>query len=409
MPKKPSTIKLNKIDIEALPPAQPGKRDTYHVRGITGLQLRVTPKGVKTFSLLKRVKGGQPERVTLYKYGEKPLEAVKVEALKAIADLAGGQSVASDLRASRGEATLSEVFDDFLRHKRNRRGAYLTEVTKRDYRSTFTVHLDKLKKRKLSEIKAADIERLHAKVGKVHKHRANRILALVSSIYNYAKAGRFYSGANPAEGIRKFPEDSRERFIRADELPRFFKAVAAEENDTIRDYVLLSLLTGARRSNVLSMRWADVNLARAEWCIPVTKGGFSQTVALSPEAVQILKTRKPKGGGDEFVFHGPGASGHLEEPKKGWQRILRRAGIDDLRLHDLRRTLGSWQAATGASLPVIGKSLNHKTPSTTAIYARLDLDPVRASVNTATAAMLEAAGVKKPSVTKRKKQMGGAQ
>jgi integrase len=83
----------------------------------------------------------------------------------------------------------------------------------------------------------------------------------------------------------------------------------------------------------------------------------------------------------------------LTEPKKGWQRILDRAGIGDLRIHDLRRTLGSWQAKTGASLAIIGKSLNHKNQNTTAIYARLDLDTVRDSVNTATTAMMAAAGL----------------
>ena len=86
--------------------------------------------------------------------------------------------------------------------------------------------------------------------------------------------------------------------------------------------------------------------------------------------------------------------GHLAEPKKGWQRILARAAIADLRIHDLRRTLGSWQAKQGASLAIIGKSLSHKNQNTTAIYARLDLDPVRDSVNTATTAMMAAGGLK---------------
>lgn len=86
-------------------------------------------------------------------------------------------------------------------------------------------------------------------------------------------------------------------------------------------------------------------------------------------------------------------TGHLKEPRKGWERILERAKISDLRIHDLRRTLGSWQAKTGASLSVIGKSLNHKHTATTAIYARLDLDPVRESVETATSAILSAAGL----------------
>jgi integrase len=116
-------------------------------------------------------------------------------------------------------------------------------------------------------------------------------------------------------------------------------------------------------------------------------------VTLSPEALAILATRKPVEA-TGYVFPGPGKTGHLEEPRKGWERILARAGIEDLRIHDLRRTLGSWQAKTGASLSIIGKSLNHKSPNTTAIYARLDLDPVRESVERAINAMLAAAGLK---------------
>ena len=204
---------------------------------------------------------------------------------------------------------------------------------------------------------------------------------------------RIWKGENPAHGITKFPEQSRERFLQSDELPKFFQAVAQEENKTIRDYVLMSLLTGARRSNVLAMRWADINFERMEWRIPMTKNGEPQTITLSSEAIEVLHNRKPLDGA-EYVFTGNGKSGHLEEPKKGWKRILERAGIDNLRIHDLRRTLGSWQAKTGASLAIIGKSLNHKNQNTTAIYARLDLDPVRDSVNKATSAMMKAAGLK---------------
>lgn len=110
------------------------------------------------------------------------------------------------------------------------------------------------------------------------------------------------------------------------------------------------------------------------------------------EAVILLQQRKETAT-SEFVFPGTGRTGHITEPKSGWRRIRERAGIANLRPHDLRRTLGSWQARTGASLAIIGKSLNHKSPQATAIYARLDLDPVRASVEKATKAMLEAAGI----------------
>lgn len=155
----------------------------------------------------------------------------------------------------------------------------------------------------------------------------------------------------------------------------------------------MSLLTGARRSNVLAMRWEDISFERAEWRIALTKNGTPQTVTLSPEAVGILGNRMPVETAG-YVFPGLGKHGHLVEPIKGWKRILERSGIQNLRIHDLRRTLGSWQAKTGASLSIIGKSLNHKSPSTTAIYARLDLDPVRESVERATDAMLVAAGRK---------------
>jgi integrase len=137
------------------------------------------------------------------------------------------------------------------------------------------------------------------------------------------------------------------------------------------------------------MRWKELDLEQGTWEIPVTKTGDPQTVTLAMEAIEILKIRKSNRS-SFFVFPGNGKTGHLVEPKAGWKRILERAGIKSLRIHDLRRTLGSWQAITGASLPIIGKSLNHKNVSTTAIYARLNLDPVRESVQRATVAMLEA-------------------
>ncbi|MDW3680331.1 hypothetical protein RA280_00940 [Cupriavidus sp. CV2] len=93
------------------------------------------------------------------------------------------------------------------------------------------------------------------------------------------------------------------------------------------------------------------------------------------------------------MFPGTGASGHLVEPKKAWKIILDKAGIKDLWLHDLRRTMGSWQACTGANLSVIGRSLNYKSTATTAIYARLWIAPVRNSMETAATAMLKAAGL----------------
>jgi len=199
-------------------------------------------------------------------------------------------------------------------------------------------------------------------------------------------------GSNPAKGVRRFTERSRERFLQPDEMPRFLEALAREPNPTFRDFVLIALLNGARRANAQAMRWDQVHLERATWEIPVTKTGDRHTVPLSPEAVTILRHRKEHSA-SEWVFPSHGENGHLVEPKRAWKVLLERAEIQDLRIHDLRRTLGSWQAADGASLSIIGKTLGHKNVSTTAIYARLNLDPVRQSVNAATKAMLAAGGV----------------
>jgi integrase len=148
------------------------------------------------------------------------------------------------------------------------------------------------------------------------------------------------------------------------------------------------------------MHWRELDLSSGVWRIPRTKNDEPQNVTLCPEAVAILEARKGSTGGG-FVFPSKSASGHMVEPQKAVIRVMARAEIpygrdvpNGVTLHDLRRTLGSWQARTGASLAIIGKSLNHKSPQATAIYARLDLDPVRQSVNTATSAMLEAAGLK---------------
>lgn len=200
-----------------------------------------------------------------------------------------------------------------------------------------------------------------------------------------------WNGTNPTFGVKKFKEKSRERFLHGDELSRFFDALETESNRTLADFFMLSLLTGARRANTLAMRWQDIDMHRAIWTIQETKNVTSHTVPLSSEAIAILTKRLPqKTLSSVWVFpNNTSKSGHLEEPKSAWKRILKRANLQDLRLHDLRRTLGSWQAATGANSYVIGKSLGHKTQQATAIYARLNIDPVRESMEKATSAMLK--------------------
>lgn len=380
---------FTKPQLEALPFAQAGERFTYHDanKNAAGLQLRITATA-KTFFIQKRV-NGIPERVTLGKFPDMTIEQARKNAAEVVARVAKGESVATAKRIKREEMTLQDLFNEYM----SRKAVFNKRPDKP--KDTFRLYLFQWSNRKLSSIKHEEVDRLHKKIGKEKGQvTANIALKLLHVMFNKAiTEWRIWQGENPAHGIKKFPEKSRDRFLQADELPRFFDALGQEENDAIRDYILVSLLTGARKSNVLAMRWDQINFDRAEWRIPETKNGTPQTVTLSPEVLDILRNRKSE---NEFVFPGEGKSGHLMEPKKGWARILKRAGLSDMRIHDLRRTLGSWQAKTGASLAIIGKSLNHKNTSTTAIYARLDLDPIRESVERATGAMLTAAGLKKP-------------
>ncbi|HJV26324.1 MAG TPA: tyrosine-type recombinase/integrase [Aromatoleum sp.] len=441
--KDPTRISFSKERLAALPPAERGKRVTYHDAKIPGLQLRVTGKGVKTFCVYRRLKAGQPERITLGRFPAMTVEQARKAASAVVAEIEAGANPAEARRAHRGEPTVQEVFDTYVAHKRKRDGSPLSERSKAEYQHIARLHLEKIMPMKLSAVGHERIAQLHRRIGENAPYAANRTKALLSALFNYARDQRLYSGENPAAGLRGFAEESRDRFALPDELPHLFNAIAQSPQ---RDFFLLALLTGARRSNVQAMAWRDVDLDRALWRIGKTKNGTPQNVPLTAEAVAVLRARKEVVSGSPFVFPGTGKTGHLMEPKKAWGAIKRSASLSrlldamqatglldqeartaadklalenltkaesryhdlageadmkpadytmrDIRIHDLRRTLGSWQAMTGASLAIIGKSLNHKSQQATAIYARLDIDPVRRSVTTATTAMLEAAGLK---------------
>jgi integrase len=373
--------------IDSLPLPTNGQRAYYYDLKVGGLALAVSPLGKKTYILYRKI-AGRPERITIGPYADLSIEQARNRATQLNGDIAQGQNPAANKRAIRDEATLQELFDTYLENH-----AKPFKRTWQDDEAMFKFYLGTWRLRKLSSIRKVDVVQFHQRIGKNNGHyAANRVIELLRGMFNKAREWG-WSGENPAEKITAFEETKRERFMDADELKAFFDALKAELNTTIRDYVLLSLLTGARRRNVQAMRWDEFDWTRATWVIPAAKAKSKKPnhVVLSPVALTLLETRK-LASTTEWVFPGRGKSGHLEEPKKAWRRILKAANIADLRLHDLRRTLGSWQAATGASLPIIGKSLGHTSLEATQIYARLDLDPVRASVNKATDAMLLAGG-----------------
>jgi integrase len=349
-----------------------------------GLSVYVTSNGIITFFVRKRIHG-RDERVVIGRYPEITVEQARTQALAIKAQVAQGKDPIEDKRRMRGDITFFEMFQEFMERysKKQKRSWQYDEREVNKFLSHWF-------KRKSSTITKQEIQLLHERIRDENGlYQANRILERISSIFNRAIEWG-WQGENPAQGIRKFREKSRDRFLQPDELPRFFSALEEEENTTARDYIMLSLLTGARKSNVLAMRWENIFFERAEWRIPETKNGDSLTLPLSQNAVEILERRR-QDTHSQWVFPADASkSGHFADPKRAWQRVLTRAGIKDLRIHDLRRSLGSWQASTGASGFVIGKSLGHKSQQATQIYARLNLDPVRDSIEKATQAMMTA-------------------
>ncbi len=379
------SVNFTKANLEQLAAPDTGRRYVHDAKE-SGLVVQVTPAGRKTFQLYKKHQG-RPVRVTIGTFPDLTVEQARKRAREIKVELSNGENPNDKLKQQRQEMTFADLFNEYMeRHAKVKKRSWQED------QNQFDRYLAPLANKRLSTITRQDIGTLHSRIGKTAKTAANRCLALVSSVFGRAIEFGLWESLNPCLGIKKFSEQSRDRFLSADELGRFFQALEQEPSSTARDFFLVALLTGARRANVLSMRWSDLDLKAETWRIPETKNGTPQTVPLVGPVLEILQARR-KATSSFFVFPGKqSASGHLEEPKRAWKRICQAAGIDGARIHDLRRTMGSWQAMTGASLPIIGRSLNHKSASTTTIYARLDLDPVRGAMETAAAAMLEAGG-----------------
>ena len=420
-------FKFSKTSLISLPLPEQGKRRTVYDTEVQRLALRVTSGGSKTFYVVKRT-GSTVTWIKLDTFPDMTVEHARKQAETIMGEFAGGTNRAMVKRALRKEPSFDEVFKDFLISKRKRSGKPLADKTKRDYEDLIRLHLGSLSKTKLSEITRPSLKALHLTISRRSHAQADKAVALVGAVFTFALDRELFSGLNPATRIQKNEVISRDRFVTAEELPHVLGAIM---ESTQRDFFLLALLTGARRGNIQSMAWRDLDLQSKVWRIPTTKNGDPQVVPLGLEAVTVLLARKEiaeqakRADRSVYVFPGTGASGHLVEPKTAWAKILKCASllrlkamlkvkatddllalavkhkikpeeyeIKDLRPHDLRRTLGSWQAINNSSLAIIGKSLGHKTHQATAIYARLSMDPVRQSVGAATASMLNAAGVK---------------
>jgi integrase len=381
--------------IEALPAPVGGRRTTFYDNDVPGLNIVVNAT-TKSFYVYRRV-NGHPMRLRLGGFPDMSVEQARKLAQKHLASIAEGKDPREQRQAIRASDTLGDIWrrwrDEYAKARH-------TAKTRSTDENRYTTCLEQWKNRKVGSIREADVRSLHAELAKDRGNvTANRAVQLLRRLFNFARLQ-----PNPAGGraVSFFPERSRERFLLPDELPLFFKALDEEPNQTLQDFFYTCLWTGQRRGNVASMRWDELNLKSATWVIPAdkTKNHEPQRVHLAAPVLQVLERRKEDNdkavaAGDDRYKHGyvfpayrrDAKTRHLTEPKSAWDRLLTRAGLKDLRIHDLRRSLGSWAAMTGASTLVIGKALGHLDPSSTAIYARLNLDPVRVAIDAATDAM----------------------
>ncbi|WP_342638429.1 site-specific integrase [Orientia tsutsugamushi] len=167
-------------------------------------------------------------------------------------------------------------------------------------------------------------------------------------------------------------------------MGRFLQVLCREASALIRDFALLALYTGARKTNVLEMEWDNIDFKRKIWHIPKTKNGKAQNIPLTDQAMEILQARKSISTSKWVLQSATSESGHLEHPNNSWHRICEKVGIKNFRIHDLRRTLGSCMGDAGASQRTISIALNHINQNSTMHYNIPCLKLVREYMSKAT-------------------------
>ncbi len=369
---------MTKLTNRTVAATRPRDRDVFVWDDeLPGFGLRVKPSGVKSYVIQYRNRHNDSRRITIGRHGVIGPEKARRKAKKMLADVQDGADPATERKDDREAPTVAELAEKYLRehaapHKKPR-------SVEEDQRLLRLHVLPALGRKKVAGITRADITGLH------HAMRdtpgaANRTLALVSKMLNLAeKWGLRPDGSNPCRHVDRYPERKMERFLSVDELGRL-GAVLAEAERTATELrsviaaVRLLMFTGARLGEILNLEWSHVDFERSCLRLPESKTG-AKVIHLNAPALEVLNGIERDGS--PWVIAGRDPDKPLVNLRKPWHRIRKAAGLDNVRLHDLRHSFASVGAAGGLSLPMIGALLGHTQAATTQRYAHLAADPLK--------------------------------
>jgi integrase len=393
-------VNLTKKAIEQLTAEE--KRVTVYDTRVPGLGVLVQPGGKhKSFFWFRKVRG-VGEWKTLGDFPALSVENARATAQEHNSKLARWKADDYDgpnLFERKPNLTLGDVFEHYIEHHLKKHSTNPDKAVK-GTRWQFERYLTSWKNRRIGSLQKRDVENLHTAASKEYGMvTANRLVTFLRTLFYHAERKMNWAGKNPARepGRNKIlvAESSRQRFIQEEELPKFFATLSQEPNHDLQDFIVIALFTGVRSGDILAMKWDQ--LSHDKWYVPNRKKPKQPYVAeLMPEVLERLAERRKRRDKSLWVFPSRGKTGHVVSLKRGWQQFLKRTGLKDLRIHDLRRTLASHAAMQGTSLAIIGKSLGHRDSRSTEIYARLQTETVRQAVEQATRAMIVASQKKLP-------------
>jgi integrase len=392
--------KITKRTVDHL---SPGSRDRIlWDQEVRGFGIRCRPSGAKHYVLKMRL-GGRQRWLTIGRHGSPwTPDNARREALRLLGLKAAGHDPASERDRQKGAITIAELGRRFLQE-------YIPQHCKprtaEEYERAVEKYINPIIGRhRIADLTRSDVAQLHHRF-RDRPYQANRSLAVLSKMMNLAEAwGLRRDGSNPVRHVKKYREDKRERYLTKAELQRLGAVLAdaqtkATESPFAVAAIGLLVLTGARLIEILTLRWEYVDLENEVLRLPDSKTG-AKLIYLNAAAINLLRTM-PRMAGNPYVIAGKNSGARLINLQKPWRRIRGKANLADVRMHDLRHSFASVAAGTGMSLPMIGKLLGHGQPATTARYAHLAVDPIRAASNLIGAELTAAMNGKKGAQTRR--------